>query len=137
MCDLVEEGFIGEILGDELRKRIPEWFNKNGSGLLINALVNAELEEEMEILVNLIKPRVSSKVKEEVSSIPSGKVEKVSQRERVNIKKKIVNTLDTTIDKIKGATALEIEGHEIRISVLTKELNKLKKEVKRRKGRQK
>lgn len=132
MCIDLNETYVGEIVLDKIRDRIPAWFDKHDSELLINALDDGTLEDELEGIVDSIeakiRPRISSQVDNEFGPERMRDVRSRDlEAETIELLKKVVAESEDD-KKLKYE---EIQGEIKRLGHRTKELEAELGEVKK------
>lgn len=132
MCDFIADSFTGEILVNELEAKIPEWFTKHDSKLLLSALENGELENELEQIEDLVEAKVTYVVKDVVKDIFRNSPKHGLTAEELNIKNRTIDILGDGVAEIKLDRETQIGDYEGKIANLTRELERLKKEMKKK-----
>ena len=128
MCDSLDEGFVGEIVLDKIRNRIPDWFDKHDSELLIGALDSESLDDTLEDIVESveakIRPRISSQVDNEFGP------ERIRFARSRDLKAETIELLKVFVDELEDDKRLEYEEIQGRIERLGFRRRELEAELK-------
>ncbi len=99
LCNLVE---------DELVKRVPDWFNKRESELLIEALKEEQLEDTLEHVVNKVNDRIYPGIEKTIGNIfcgervrTGGKLD-IADEAKIMLKSDVLEIIDEQISYEMG-----------------------------------
>lgn len=140
MCDSAEESFVGKILVDKLREKIPGWFDESDSKLLLSALENSELGVDFETLMGLVESMAKRATEDIFDKIFKEDVPPATDK-GLGISDETFEILWSIVEEIRSDQNGQEDRLEIaikdcgkKIALLTQELNRLKKKVKFRKS---
>lgn len=127
MSDYLEDSFVGEVVLDKIRERIPAWFDEYESGLLIDTLENGTMDEELEEIVSSIEAKVLPEVKARVDRIFGPASIKWGGEE--DLEAKAIDLLKNTVAELKADMKRDIEDTQEKIKRLRRQMKEVEAEL--------